>query len=176
MEVSTFGTVLAEALAAKGLRPNDLAKALDIPKSLVSYYLAGKSAPRPDRLRSICSFLKITLTDCVGNQHGESHTRLYNIWRGMKQRCYCPAHDSYQHYGLQGVTVCEDWLHSFSAFREWALAHGYQAHLSLDRIDPYGSYHPSNCRWATYKEQAQNKRGKGGHHEHHEQTKPRTRL
>ena len=91
-------------------------------------------------------------------QTGDSHTRLYNIWRGMKQRCYYPSHQSYKHYGGRGITVCDEWLSSFINFHTWALANGYADHLTLDRIDPDGNYCPSNCRWVTWEVQAQNKR------------------
>ena len=75
----------------------------------------------------------------------------------MQQRCYSPEHYGFKYYGAKGVTVCDEWRYSFVAFKDWALSHGYQEHLTLDRIDPYGDYCPENCRWATWKEQAQNK-------------------
>jgi hypothetical protein len=90
--------------------------------------------------------------------HGLCHTRLHSIWTGMKSRCCRPTAGSYDTYGGRGVTVCEEWKTDFKAFYDWAVANGYQDGLTLDRIDPDGNYEPQNCRWATWKEQAANKR------------------
>lgn len=82
--------------------------------------------------------------------HGMAGTRLWNIWNGMKRRCKVDPH-------YQTVIVCDEWK-AFEPFRDWALANGYSEALTLDRIDPYGNYEPSNCRWATYKQQENNRR------------------
>jgi hypothetical protein len=74
----------------------------------------------------------------------------------MKKRCYCPKTDSYFRYGARGIAVCDEW-HDFCRFATWAFTHGYREGLSIDRIDGTGDYKPSNCRWATPKEQAENR-------------------
>ena len=90
--------------------------------------------------------------------HGDTGTRLYRIWKSMKCRCLNSAHPTYQGYGARGISICDEWVESYPAFKRWALENGYDDHLELDRIDVNGDYEPSNCRWITHREQTLNRR------------------
>ena len=90
--------------------------------------------------------------------HGETHTRLYTIWRGIRCRCNNKTDSHYSDYGGRGITVCAAWNNSFEAFRDWAVANGYRNDLTIDRINNDGGYTPDNCRWTTMSVQNANRR------------------
>ena len=90
-------------------------------------------------------------------QHGLSNTRLYNIWRKLKDRVSNIKNKDYQNYGGRGISICEEWL-DVQNFYDWAMSNGYSDGLSLDRIDNDGNYEPSNCRWTTRTIQSRNQR------------------
>ena len=87
------------------------------------------------------------------------HYRLYQIWRGMKRRCTEPNAMGYNLYGAKGVTVCNEWLTSYTKFKEWSLSNGYGSTLTIDKdelcelkgISPK-VYSPETCIWKSREE------------------------
>lgn len=90
--------------------------------------------------------------------HRQTKTRIYRIWQLMKRRCYKKTSKDYKNYGGRGIKVCDEWKNSFECFRDWALPNGYNEHLTIERINVNGDYEPSNCTWATPKQQGRNRR------------------
>lgn len=89
--------------------------------------------------------------------HGKSRTRENLSWKNAKQRCYNKNHPYYKNYGGRGIIMCDRWINSFTNFISDMGVAPSNKH-TLERMDVNGNYEPSNCKWATYKEQARNTR------------------
>ena len=108
-----------------------------------------------------CGCFRKEVSSSRARRHGETKTRLHNVWCGMKERC-SPYGAEPEAYYNKGIRVCDEWANSYEAFRDWALANGYDPNAprgttTLDRIDNDKGYSPENCRIISQTENARNK-------------------
>jgi hypothetical protein len=111
---------------------------------------------RPTKWKTFaCKECKRRTLSALYTRHGAGKTRrvakvdpLYSRWCGIKRRCSNPKMHNFKHYGGKGIRVCDAWQR-FEGFRDWAMANGYAADLTIERVNPDWHYDPSNCEWVT---------------------------
>lgn len=134
-----------------------------------SYYIClcacgNKTTAKPiqpiNKTKKSCGCYRKKYMSLKMKTHGLSNTKEFTAWSSMKDRCYLKTTKSYKNYGGRGITVCDRWINSFENFFQ-DLGMAPTGKHSLDRINVNGNYEPENCRWATWSEQAKNKRPRG---------------
>jgi len=104
-----------------------------------------------------CGCLNAEMAAARSTTHGMSGTKEHGTWKKILSRCYNKRDPKYKDYGGRGISVCDRWRESFESFFSDMGYAPSQLH-SIDRVKNEGNYEPTNCRWATEVEQANNKR------------------
>lgn len=113
-----------------------------------------------------CASIRMIDEDINGDAGKKSkYNGLYTSYRAILNRCYVKSTHCYDSYGGAGVTMCEEWRSSYSAFKHWALSNGWQKGYVCGRFGDVGHYEPSNCKWIS-KSQSSTEAHKGRRNKH----------
>lgn len=105
-----------------------------------------------------CGCLHRELISKQMKTHGDSKTRLYGIYAGIRKRIFYEKDREFKNYGGRGITLCKSWL-KYENFKKWAVSNGYRDDLTIERRNFNGNYCPQNCTWIPTGQQGLNRRG-----------------
>jgi hypothetical protein len=106
------------------------------------------------RIKS-CGCIRKTNAGNLNKSHGMTHTRIYKIWKGMRNRCNNPNYHSYHRYGGRGIRVCDRWEEFENFYKD--MSKEYFDTAEIDRVNNNKDYSPDNCRWVSHKENSNNR-------------------